>query len=140
MLWTTLLFACQGTLCEGRAPSGATEQQHQLFILGYSDFDDGGVDGWAPTVVTDADAWDAAVSAIGSDPTGGVDLDTQVVFLHPWVDGGCQDPFTYEAWLLAGVLRLRTFPGDDDGCDAYFPQLDVVVVERGGAADVDFCD
>ncbi len=141
MLLLTVWMGCGGTLCEGRVPSEATELELQLFNLGYGEFDGDTGGGFGDReVIEDASDWEAHIAAMGVDPTGGVDFDTHAVFLNEWVDGGCSEPYEYEAYALDDELRVRAIAGEDGGCDAYFPELDVVVVERGGATDLSFCE
>ncbi len=140
MLWWSLVLACEGTLCEGRAPSDATEVELQLYALGYGEYEDN--TSWAQQrrVVEDRGTWDELVAAIGVEPTDGVDFTSQAAFVNPWVDGGCSEPFDYEGWAQDPQLRVRAVPGEDGGCEAYFPMLDVLVAPRDDTTDLAWCE
>ncbi len=139
LLWT-LALACEGTLCEGNAPSDAVEVDLQLHALQDGDYEED--TSWAHDrrVVEDSVTWDQLVAGIGVDPTDGVDFATQAVFVNPWIDGGCAEPVEYEGWRQDGQLRLRAIAGEDGGCEAYFQMLDLLVAEREEATDLAWCD
>ncbi len=67
----------------------------------------------------------------GTWPT--VDFTTHVVFVNFWADGGCEDKPTYAFCLSDDSVTGVYAPGKDDGCDAYFPQVDLLVVPRSEA-------
>ncbi len=134
-----LLLACTGTLCEGRAPDEADEVTIQLTVMGYIEADT------ERQVHSDADQWSDFLSSLSedtgavADPIPDIDWEDQIVFTNSWVDGGCEEGPSYEAWQQDDQLRVRVAYGADDGCDAYMPQIDVLVLDIGGASDLDWC-
>ena len=113
-------------------PKGATEVELQLHELGY-------VRSGETTVIETRNEYDALLADEGDTGFGSlgeapdVDFDTHVVFTRWWVDGGCQDKPTYTGWVLDGTLSVHVDPGRDGGCEAWFPQLDVLVAPISGA-------
>ncbi len=138
MLLISMVLGCsESTLCEGKIPREAEVIEHRQETLDPGFRDSGGSE---PTsqVLVDQDVLDSYLSEIGSDSSPDVDFSGEVAFAHYWIDGGCDD-LTYTAVSMDGQLRLRreTVTG---GCEAYMPTLDFVVVEHGGADDIDFCE
>ncbi|MCB9676409.1 MAG: hypothetical protein H6737_14900 [Alphaproteobacteria bacterium] len=117
---------------------GGAEVTVRTLLLGGDAFDDAAPE--QPTqVFTEAAAWDAFVLAWSVELPEPVDLDTEVVFMHPWVDGGCDEPPQYSAWRDGDQLRFHRLDAIAGGCEAYFPRLDLVVAARDGATDFDWC-
>jgi len=116
-------------------PDDAETLNFQLTEIGYLERD------VKPQVFTDDEAWQAYVGEQeGSDTAFGgtidfpsVDFATQVVFTNSWVDGGCEDSPTYAVCGDGDAVTAYSEPGHDDDCDGYFPQVDVLVVDRGEA-------
>ncbi|MCP4808218.1 MAG: hypothetical protein GY913_30825 [Proteobacteria bacterium] len=112
-------------------PSGATEVELQVHALGY-------VRDGEQAVIETANEYSALLDGggdtgdAGLDDAPDVDFDSDVVFTNWWVDGGCEDGPTYTAWVLDGTLFAHVEMGKDGGCDAYFPQLDILVAPRSG--------
>jgi len=135
-----LLLACTGTLCEGRAPAEADEVTIQLTVMGYIEADT------ARQVHSDADQWSDFLSSLSEDtgavddPIPDIDWEDQIVFTNSWVDGGCEEGPSYEAWQQDDQIRMRVAYGWDDGCDAYMPQIDVLVLDMGEASDLTWCE
>jgi len=128
--------------CDGRPVDDATVLSHQLASLGYSEFGDGfEFDENAHEVVTEATRWEALVEAWGDDGGLSPDFDSDVVFVHPWVDGGCEPVFEYLLLDYDGSVRLYAWQqGRDGGCEAWFPQLDLILASGVAGQDAAFCD
>lgn len=141
MVATMLVAASCGLFkpdCGEHDPADGEEVNTRLKVLGYSEFDSG----WSRgrDIHTSDERWQEQTSEWGTD--GGLDPDfsTEAVFEKNWADGGCSDPFTYEAWRWGEVLRVYAERGDPGGCDAHFPQIDLVLVKLGGATDLGWCN
>ncbi len=114
-------------------PDTAQALTIELTALGYAIVDQG------QNVFTDQAALDAYLqdastsSGVTDDPSSTVppvDFTTSVVFTNWWADGGCEEAPTYAACLEGDAIEAFYEPGLDDGCDAYFPIIDVLVVPR----------
>lgn len=135
------------TTCDGRPVSEAEELAVQLQLLGYGDFsDDSGAPGGdtgpggRSFIIQDAEAWATLTGTIDVGVTLVPNFETDVVFVHHWVDGGCAEPYQYDAFRWNSTVRLRLFQPGRDNCDAYFPQLDLILVEGAAdASDLGFC-
>ena len=139
MLLVTMMVGCSGTLCEGNPPRDAEELEHQLQSLGYGEFGDSGFGQPDSAILQDQESWESYAAEGGIQASElSVDFSSELVFVNSWVDGGC-DSISYTALLQVSSLRLRR-EETTGGCDAFFPQLDFVVVEHRGATDVDFCE
>ena len=133
--------------CDGRALSDAVDQTASaaLVSLGYAapvGVPEGvDVDALTGVITSEAD-WTALVATLGTDAGLSPDLGSDAVFVHGWVDGGCEPAFTYTAhdWEDGAVVRVRGLQdGVDGGCDAYFPVLDLVVLPGVVGADLGWC-
>ena len=95
----------------------------------------------APEVVSTDAAWTDWVAALGTDLGWTPDFSADVVFVHGWVDGGCEPAFDYAVWRFPdGRVRARAVQdGVDGGCDAYFPNLTLIWVRGVAGTDVGWC-
>ncbi len=117
-------------------PADATSTNFQLTRLGYVD------SSLQQAVFEDqatVDAYFAAATTTSGGPTPGgaptgIDFGSQVLFAHPWVDGGCEDPPTYAVCVVDAAMSAVSARGLDGGCDAFFPNLDLLLVDRGAAS------
>lgn len=130
--------------CDGNDPGEGEEVSLQLAALGYGSFnmdDTGG--GWSEgtEILTEEVDWAAYTAQLGDDGGLTPDFATDVVFVHRWGDGGCEPSYQYVAWRWGEVVRVRGFQdGKDGGCDAYFPQTDLVLLPGTAGADLDWCE
>ena len=116
--------------------------QLQLEELGYTGGDTGmGLSDEYQRIISDEKSWAELTASWGS--SGGLepDFSTQAVFVNAWVYGGCGEAFQYSAWQWEDVLRVQALHVVEEVvCDAYFPQVDLLLVSRNDAVDVNWCD
>jgi|GEM_PF-3491581 len=128
-------------LCDDQHVDDGTALPYELELIGYGDaaFDeDLMADG--PQVVTDPTAWDTLVARLNTTVSLAPDFSSDAVFVHPWSDGGCEPMFEYDAIGWSDAVRVRAWQaGEDAGCDAYFPNVDLILVDLGGATNLGFC-
>jgi hypothetical protein len=134
-------------LCDGRALSEASDltTTAQLVALGYAGVASvpSGVDPGALTgVVTTDAAWGELIDTLQTDAALSPDFGADAVFVHGWVDGGCEPAFAYtvHGWDAGRTIRARGVQdGVDEGCDAYFPTLALLLVPGAAGADLGWC-
>lgn len=142
MLFLMTLLACDmEPRCDGLDPADGEEIAPQLTELGYSSFQDTGyADITLPVITTDQD-WAAATAAWEADGGLSPDFETQAVWPHRWIWGGCNEWYEYRAWRWGDTLRVRArHETERNLCDAAFRQLDLLLVDLGGATDLGWCD
>jgi hypothetical protein len=148
MFTTLLLLVITGCdevsqkTCDGLSPQDGEEITLQLVELGYSQVDTGG--GLGDTyqlIISDDATWAEQVTAWGDDGGLTPDFSVETVFVHAWVFGGCGEAYHYGAWRWDDVLRVRAeYESEGAVCDAYMPQVDLLVVPHGGASDLGWCE
>jgi len=133
--------------CDGRLLASAEDLSAtaSLVSLGYAaafGVPDGvAVDALTSVVRSDAE-WSSLVATLETDAGLTPNFERDAVFVHGWVDGGCEPAFTYtsHAWDAGGIVRVRGLQaGVDGGCDAYFPVVDVVVLPDVAGRDLGWC-
>lgn len=90
-------------------------------------------------ILEDTAAWDQLVAEVGTDGGLSPEFGNESIYIHFWVDGGCDVPYTYTAWAWDDVQRVLAWQEVDGDCDAWFPTLDLVSVPRGVSADRAWC-
>jgi len=124
-----------------RCPEEESALPFELVQLGYAMMDN------EQAVLADQVAYDAWLVELGesmgssytsSGTAPDIDFTESVGFANFWVDGGCEDPPTYAACEDGSTIISFNEPGFDDGCDAFFPQVDLLIVPRGSATDFEW--
>lgn len=128
--------------CDGLEIRNGDEMDLRLIELGYGEYtmDTGSADGPRRTFA-DSESWEAQVELWGTDGGLSPDFDNEVVFSNAWTFGGCNESYEYKAWRWDEILNVRAeHKTKRASCDASIPQIDLVVVERGGAIYPGWCE